>query len=61
MEFVHKEIFMYICIVIKTKRYGKRNKNATWLQRLTQLKLLSKMYEHTFKNAGNQMSKAEDG
>ena len=24
--------------------------------KLTQLKLLSKMYEHTFKNAGNQMS-----
>lgn len=29
MKFVHKENFMYICIVIKTKRYGKRNKNAT--------------------------------
>lgn len=29
MEFVHKENFMYICIVIKTKRYGKRDKNAT--------------------------------
>ena len=25
--------------------------------KLTQLKLLSKMYEHTFKNAGNQMSR----
>ena len=24
--------------------------------KLTQLKLLSKMYEYTFKNAGNQMS-----
>lgn len=31
--------------------------------KLTQLKLLSKMYEHTFKNAGNQMSrqKMDDG
>lgn len=25
--------------------------------KLTQLKLLSKMYEHTFKNTGNQMSR----
>lgn len=25
--------------------------------KLTQLKLLSKMYEYTFKNAGNQMSR----
>ena len=25
--------------------------------KLTQLKSLSKMYEHTFKNAGNQMSR----
>lgn len=29
IKFVHKENFMYICIVIKTKRYGKRDKNAT--------------------------------
>lgn len=29
MKFVHKKNFMYICIVIKTKRYGKRDKNAT--------------------------------
>lgn len=29
MKFVHKQNFMYICIVIKTKRYGKRNQNAT--------------------------------
>lgn len=56
MEFVHKEIFMYICIVIKTKRYGKETKMQL-VAKLTQLKLLSKMYEHTFKNAGNQMSR----
>ena len=33
MEFVHKEIFMYICIVIKTKIWKKKQK-CNWLQSL---------------------------
>lgn len=29
------------------------------LSKLTKLKLMSKMYEHTFRNAGNKMSEKE--
>lgn len=55
MQFVHKRFFMYICMSLKQRDMEKETKMQL-VAKLTQLKLLSKMYEHTFKNAGNQMS-----
>ena len=50
------KILCIFALSLKQRDIKKKTKMQL-VAKLTQLKLLSKMYEHTFKNAGNQMSR----
>lgn len=53
---LHINKTLYIFALSLKRRDMEKETKMQLVAKLTQLKLLSKMYEHTFKNAGNQMS-----